>query len=60
MTSVLENTKDPTQFLVPLKYGKKGQVKYRLGKYRILCVLEEKVYIVLAISLRHKRDIYKR
>lgn len=60
MTSVLENTKDPTQFLAPLKYGKKGQFKYRIEKYRILCVLEVKVYIVLAISLGYKRDIYKR
>jgi mRNA interferase RelE/StbE len=58
-SSALDEITDPLSILVPLKYGKSGQYKYRIGNYRVIFILVHKDMIILAISTSHRKDIYK-
>jgi len=42
-----------------LKGEWKGLVRYRIGNYRIICDVNEKELIILAIEIGHRKDIYK-
>lgn len=55
----LNNIDDPKLVLEPLKYARKGQYKYRVGNYRIICRMIDDECIIEAIALGHRRDIYK-
>lgn len=59
-SSVLDNSYNPIDALTPLKYAKQRQYKYRIGKYRVICILEESKCHVVAISIGHRKDIHKR
>ncbi len=32
---------------------------YRIGDYRLICSIEDEELIILALSIGHRRDIYK-
>ncbi len=51
-------SQDPYQFGKPLKGNKAGIWRYRVGDYRILCQIEDKVLVVLVIGVGHRKDIY--
>ena len=34
--------------------------KYRLGDYRIICKIEDKILRVLVVRIGHRRQVYKR
>ena len=38
----------------------KGQWRYRIGDYRLLCLIKDEDLIILALSVGHRQDIYKR
>lgn len=59
VNDALDDIQNPLSVLTPLKYGKKGQYKYRMGKYRVICTLIGKECIILAITVGHRRDVYK-
>ena len=48
----------------PRVYGKqlKGTLKtfwsYRVGDYRVICNLQDKELIILAVKIAHRRDVY--
>jgi mRNA interferase RelE/StbE len=33
--------------------------KYRVGDYRIICVIEDNILRVLAVRIGHRREVYK-
>lgn len=37
----------------------KGQWRYRVGDYRIICEIEDQELVILALSVGHRRDVYK-
>lgn len=37
----------------------RGLWRYRIGDYRLICDIKDKELIILAISIGHRRDIYK-
>lgn len=37
-----------------------GYWPYRVGNYRVICDIVDSQMLVLAIDLRHRRDIYER
>lgn len=37
-----------------------GYWRYRVGNYRVICDIVDSQMLVLAIDLRHRRDIYER
>lgn len=49
---------DPYQFGKPLKGNKAGIWRYRVGEYRILCQIEDRVLVVLVVAIGHRKDIY--
>lgn len=56
----LDNIQDPKTVLIPLKYAKKGQYKYRIGNYRVICRMIENEFIVEAIIVGHRKEVYKK
>lgn len=50
----------------PRQHGKglvancSGQWRYRIGDYRLICEIEDDKLVILALSVGHRSDIYKR
>ncbi len=48
----------------PRQHGKalvgdhKGQWRYRIGDYRLICEIQDSKLIILALSIGHRREIY--
>ncbi|MBQ1888731.1 MAG: type II toxin-antitoxin system RelE/ParE family toxin [Firmicutes bacterium] len=36
-----------------------GLWRYRIGDYRLICRIEDEILVILALSVGHRRDIYK-
>jgi mRNA interferase RelE/StbE len=37
----------------------KGLWRYRLGEYRLICDIRDKVFLVLVLRVAHRKDIYR-
>ena len=37
-----------------------GQWRYRIGDYRLICLIDDDRLVILALSIGHRREIYKR
>jgi len=59
ITKNLVNCEDPRIHGKALKGNLKGQWRYRIGDYRILCDIEDDRLIVLVINVGHRRGIYE-
>lgn len=55
----IEGCKNPRHFGEPLKGGRKGLWRYRVGDYRILCDILDDRLVVLAVAVGHRREIYR-
>lgn len=38
--------------------NKKGQWRYRIGDYRLLCKIENDELLILVIEIGHRKDVY--
>lgn len=50
---------DPRQFGKPLSRDKAGLWSYRIGAYRVVCLLEQEQLVVVVVSVGHRRDVYR-
>lgn len=51
---------DPRSIGAALKGSKLGELwRYRVGDYRILCEIQDKELVILAVSIGHRREIYR-
>ena len=50
---------DPRASGKPLTANRKGQWRYRIGDYRLICGIEDDRLIVLALSVGHRSIVYK-
>ena len=50
---------DPRAGGKPLSANRKGQWRYRIGDYRLICAIEDDRLIVLALSVGHRSAVYK-
>ena len=50
---------DPRQTGKGLVANRSGQWRYRIGDYRMICLIENDRLVILALSIGHRRDIYK-
>ncbi len=50
---------DPRLIGKPLTSNRNGQWRYRVGNYRIICVIEDEKLVILALSVGHRKNIYK-
>ena len=42
-----------------LTANRSGQWRYRIGDYRLICLIEDDKLIILALSIGHRSEIYK-
>ena len=42
-----------------LTANRSGQWRYRIGEYRLICLIEDDRLVILALSVGHRSDIYK-
>lgn len=55
----ISGTEDPRQSGKQLKGELNNVWRYRSGNYRILCQLQDEIFIVLVLEAGHRKDIYK-
>jgi mRNA interferase RelE/StbE len=55
----IPGTGDPRQWGKQLKGELNNVWRYRTGDYRILCQLQDDVFIVLVLEPGHRKDIYR-
>ncbi len=51
--------KTPKLFGKSLLYQQRGNWRYRVGDYRIICKILEKELIVLIVNIGHRKEVYK-
>lgn len=50
---------DPRQYGKGLTANRVGQWRYRIGDYRLICEIEDNKLIILALTIGHRREVYK-
>ena len=55
----LEGCKDPRVRGKGLTANRSGEWRYRIGNYRVLCVIRDDRLVVEVFSVGHRSDIYK-
>lgn len=56
----LVDCENPRQHGKGLVANRSGQWRYRIGDYRLICEIEDDKLVILALSIGHRSDIYKR
>jgi mRNA interferase RelE/StbE len=56
----IEGCKNPRHFGEPLKGGRAGLWRYRVGDYRVICQIRDDALVVLALAVGHRREVYRR
>jgi mRNA interferase RelE/StbE len=54
----IATTEDPRRFGRPLTGDLKGLWRYRIGDHRIVASIEEDRFVVLIVTVGHRRDVY--
>ncbi len=54
----LENCENPRSKGKALVGNHKGQWRYRIGTYRLICHIEDDELIILTLSVGHRKSIY--
>jgi mRNA interferase RelE/StbE len=54
----IATSEDPRRFGRPLTRDLKGLWRYRVGDYRIVASIEEDRFVVLVVTVGHRRDVY--
>ena len=49
---------DPKVHGKGLTANRSGQLRYRIGDYRMICLIEDEKLIILALSIGHRSNIY--
>lgn len=42
-----------------LTANRSGQWRYRIGDYRLICLIQDRELIILALTVGHRRDVYE-
>jgi len=50
---------DPRVHGIALTANRRGQWRYRIGEYRLICSIEDDRLVILALSIGHRSEIYK-
>ena len=60
ITKNLIDCEDPRAHGKSLVANKKGLWRYRVGSYRFICEIKDRELIILALSVGHRREVYKK
>jgi len=55
----LEGCADPRAHGKAMTANRKGQWRYRIGDYRLICMIEDDRLVILTLSVGHRREIYE-
>lgn len=55
----LVDCSDPRVHGKGLTANRSGQWRYRIGDYRLICLIEDDRLIILALTIGHRSNIYK-
>ena len=55
----LEGCDDPRAQGKALTANRSGEWRYRVGDYRILCLIEDDVLVIEVFSIGHRSSVYK-
>lgn len=55
----LVGCEDPRQHGKGLTANRSGQWRYRIGDYRLICQINDNELVILALTVGHRRDVYK-
>ena len=55
----IEGCKNPRHFGEALKGGRAGLWRYRVGDYRVICEIQDRRLVVLAIPVGYRREVYR-
>jgi mRNA interferase RelE/StbE len=50
---------DPRQHGKGLTANRSGQWRYRIGDYRLICLIEDDKLIITALNIGHRKEVYK-
>ena len=50
---------DPRRFGKSLSGNLAGLWRYRIGDYRVICIIQDEKLIVLALKVGHRREVYR-
>ena len=56
----LIDTENPRQHGKALAGNMAGAWRYRIGEYRLLCHIDDGELIILALTVGHRREVYRR
>ena len=56
----LVNCENPRKHGKGLTANRNGHWRYRIGDYRLICSIEDERLVILALTVGHRSEIYKR
>ena len=54
----LLRSENPRAHGMALTGNHKGEWRYRIGDYRLICAIEDERLVILALALGHRREVY--
>lgn len=55
----LINCENPRVHGKGLTANRSGQWRYRIGDYRLICLIEDDELVILALTVGHRREVYE-
>ena len=55
----IAGSEDPRRFGHELTSDRKGLWRYRVGDYRIVAAIEDNLFVVLVVTVCHRREGYR-
>ncbi len=55
----IAGSEDPRRFGHALTGDRKGLWRYRVGDYRIVAAIEDDRFVVLVVTVGHRREVYR-
>ncbi|MCD8049810.1 MAG: type II toxin-antitoxin system RelE/ParE family toxin [Clostridia bacterium] len=55
----LQGCENPRAKGKALVENRSGQWRYRIGDYRLICLIKDNELVILALSVGHRREIYE-
>jgi mRNA interferase RelE/StbE len=55
----IAGSEDPRRYGHPLTGDHKGLWRYRVGDYRIVAAIEDDRFVVLVVTVGHRREVYR-
>lgn len=56
----LVNCENPRQHGKALVANRSGQWRYRIGDYRLICLIEDDELVILALTVGHRKEVYNK